>query len=265
MKMFLKSNFFWTKVLPTVFFCILMACMMYPPTFTIGWTTIGILPITVLLLNLHIKKDWISQIVGVIFVMIFFYLVFAVLSEYREFPDGTTFDALRLLLVGLALCFTSMTMGVLLCLPFKVKERRITKQPKALVLLVVMVMLITSACDRRPCKNTNPVFDRYSPSDNEYKTELVKQMQITGAHKLEYWFDNYLEKNGREYMLVYIQGNGLCAKGEVLMNEWHKLEGIRKTRGKGYRGAKLKGLELDIRKDSTTIELVYKNVAGIID
>lgn len=139
------------------------------------------------------------------------------------------------------------------------------KQPKAWILLAVVVMLITLACDRRPCKNTNPVFDRYSSSDIEYKTELAKQIQTIGINNLDYWFDDYLEKNEREYILVYIQGKGLCAKGEILMEEWNKLEGIRKTRGKGYRGAKLKGLELDIRKDSTIVELVYKNVAGIVD
>ncbi len=118
MKAFLRSNFFWAKVLPTVFFCVLIAGILYPSGF-IGGAVFGTLLITVLLLNLYIKKNWISLMLGVIFTLIFFYLVFAVLSEHSEFPDGTTFEAMRLLLLGLALCVSAMVMGLLMCVPFR--------------------------------------------------------------------------------------------------------------------------------------------------
>lgn len=118
MKTFLRTHFFWAKVLPTVFFCVLIAGMLYPPSHTVG-IILGFLLISVLLLNLYMKKVWISQLLGAVFTLICLYMLFAVLSEYSEFPDGSTYEAMRLLLAGLALCASTMVMGVLMCIPFK--------------------------------------------------------------------------------------------------------------------------------------------------
>ena len=120
MKTFLKSNFFWTKVLPTAFYCVLLAGGLYPFSKAgTGSVIVCILLISILLTNLFLKKSWINLIFGVIPAMFFFYLIFAVISEYSEFPSGASYEALRLLIVGLALCFSVIGMGILMCIPFK--------------------------------------------------------------------------------------------------------------------------------------------------
>ena len=123
MKKYLKSRFFLTKVLPTLFFSIFaIPCVCYAIFANIKLSTFDIIVITVaaiLLLNLYLRQYWLSYIIGAISVLSFFYLVFAVLSEYSEFPNLASLDALRLLIVGLLLCLSGMTVGILLIIPFK--------------------------------------------------------------------------------------------------------------------------------------------------
>jgi hypothetical protein len=122
-KSFLKSNFFLTKVLPSVFYSVLVILIVFPPSaLAVGRDIVLILLLSVLLLNLYFKKHWISSVIGGITFFLALYLVFAVLSEYHDFPDGASFEALRLLIVGLILCFSSMFMSTLLCFPFILKQ-----------------------------------------------------------------------------------------------------------------------------------------------
>ena len=121
--MYLKTRHFLTKVLPTLL--LVIPCLIeiwkafmgiYEPT-ALEFIVIAIAAI--LLLNLYFRQYWISCIIGFVCFFVFFYLIFAVLSEYSEFLHPGSFDALRLLLVGLLLCFSGMTAGILLMLPFK--------------------------------------------------------------------------------------------------------------------------------------------------
>jgi hypothetical protein len=139
---------------------------------------------------------------------------------------------------------------------------RIMKKDALLLGLIISMM---SSCDRPACHNTNPVFERFSPEAKEYKDELARQLQLAENKGISYWFDKYEASNNREYILVYIQGKELCAKGFILVNDWKKLEGIRRTQGISYGGAELKGLRLDIRTDSAHTELIFKDVDYIID
>jgi NADH:ubiquinone oxidoreductase subunit K len=123
MKTFFKSNFFWTKVLPTAFFCVFAAGTIYPfSTLTLATGIFCIVLITILLLNLFFKKWWISYIIGVVVFLISFYFVLAVLSDYKKFPDKSSFEALTLLIVGCGLFLSAMVMGIMLCFPFKRKN-----------------------------------------------------------------------------------------------------------------------------------------------
>ena len=133
------------------------------------------------------------------------------------------------------------------------------------LLTIALTLVFITSCDRPVCKNTNPVFEKFSPETKEYKDELVKQLKQVNNSKLTYWLDKYQESDAQEFLYIFIQGDGLCAKGVVTVNQWNKLEGIKRTKGKGYVGAKLKNLKLDIYQDSANTELVYKDVDRIID
>lgn len=133
------------------------------------------------------------------------------------------------------------------------------------LLTIAFTLVFITSCDRPVCKNTNTVFDRFSPETKEYKDELVKQLKQVDNSKLSYWLDKYQETDTQELLYISIQGDGLCAKGVVTVKQWNKIEGIKRTKGKGYIGAKLKNLKLDIYQDSANTELIYKDVDRIID
>lgn len=135
---------------------------------------------------------------------------------------------------------------------------------KTIALFSGLIMLITS-CNRPLCNNANSVFDTFSPEAKEYKQALASQLQSPGNKVVSYWFDKYEVKDNKDYIMVYVQGEDLCAKGLILVKDWKKLEGIRRTQGRGYEGAELKGLQLDITTDSAGTELILKDVTSIID
>jgi len=116
------------------------------------------------------------------------------------------------------------------------------------------------------CKNTNPNFDNYSPDTKEYKDELVKQLATVDKSKLTYWMDTYKEDNNSQTILAHIQGDGLCAKILLVVNESDKgIEGILKNKGLGYGGAELEDLKFDIKQDRTSTEFVFQEISGIVD
>lgn len=126
-----------------------------------------------------------------------------------------------------------------------------------------LVMII--ACDntKPDCTNTNPVFDTNAPDSNLYRQDLAIQLLLIDKKKLSYWFKTYIEKDSETYLLVDIVGPHLCAEGYILVKDWSEpLDHIRRTKGKGYHGAELKGLEFTVNKDGT---LVYKGLDKIID
>jgi hypothetical protein len=127
------------------------------------------------------------------------------------------------------------------------------------------VILTVESCDRSICDNKNPIFDKYDINSFEYKTELIKQIEKIGQKNLSYWFESYTKENEKEYIIINIQNDSLCAKGKILVNDWNKIEGIKRTKGQSYVGVKLKGLTFNIENDSNKIELIYKDITQIVD
>jgi hypothetical protein len=133
-------------------------------------------------------------------------------------------------------------------------------------MLIFCVSILIASCDKPECKNSNPVFDKYSAETKEYKDELVRQLKLVDSSKLSYWLEKYQETDNLQYLHVNIQGDDLCAMGMVRVEKWDdKLEAIRKTKGIGYRGAELVNLKTDVLEDSAKTELIYRSVDAIID
>jgi hypothetical protein len=130
------------------------------------------------------------------------------------------------------------------------------KQKTNLIIFILFVILTVVSCDRPICSNKNPVFDKYDINSFEYKTELLKQIEKIGQKNLSYWFESYIKENEKEYIIINIKNNSLCAKGKILVKDWNKIEEIKRTSGQSYVGAKLKGLTFNIENDSNKIELI---------
>ena len=139
------------------------------------------------------------------------------------------------------------------------------KQKTNLIIFILFVILTVVSCDRPICSNKNPVFDKYNINSFEYKTELLKQIEKIGQKNLSYRFESYIKENEKEYIIINIKNNSLCAKGKILVKDWNKIEEIKRTSGQSYVGAKLKGLTFNIENDSNKIELIYKYITRIVD
>lgn len=134
---------------------------------------------------------------------------------------------------------------------------------KLLFCCILLISLI--ACDRPACTNANPIFDQNEPSSKIYKDELVKQIKLVEANKLKYWLAKYEKEQGAEFLHFHVQGEGLCAQMVLTMNQWNKLENVRKLKGKSYIGAEFTNLVFDIQQDTKQTAFVYKDTGRIID
>jgi len=126
--------------------------------------------------------------------------------------------------------------------------------------LLLLIIVFANSCDRPQCKNTNPLFDQFTPATREYKDELAKQMKVVGLENLKYWFDKSQESSEKELYELYIQGDGLCAK-IIVENKSNR----KKLGNGGYRGAELKGVTIKIEEDSTGTNFILENIDRIID
>jgi hypothetical protein len=111
---------------------------------------------------------------------------------------------------------------------------------------------------------SNTLFNKFPPTSKEYKNELAKRIK-SHPEQMTYIFDSYFQENGREYLQVQVEGGDFKAKGLILVNSWHKLEGIKRTKGQSYSGAELKGLQLNIIPSAWGADLIYKDLEEIVD
>jgi len=122
------------------------------------------------------------------------------------------------------------------------------------------------SCDPPECHNTNPIFDTNPTESKVYQDELVKHLKAAGNSELIYTFESYVEKDRDTLLYVHVQNDSLCAWAAVkVVNSNGKIENLLKNKGKGYNGAILKNLQLQIVQDSLKTEVIYKDVDAIID
>ena len=140
-------------------------------------------------------------------------------------------------------------------------EKYLIKTITALSLLIFIV-----SCDRPEYKNTNVIFNKFTPETKEYKDELIKQIEKVDKTKVTYWMKSYHENDNSQSINVNIQSDSLCAEIVLkIASSKNGIEGILKNKGKGYIGAELKNLKFEIEKDSASTEFIFEEISGIID
>lgn len=133
------------------------------------------------------------------------------------------------------------------------------------LLILTAFLIFLGSCGRPDCKNTNSVFESNDIESKVYKKELAKEIKRIGKNNLTYWLSSYSVQNEQEFITVNIQGEGLCAKGLLQVNDWKNMEGIKRTKGVSYKGAQLKGLTFEILTNGESIDFIYKSIEGIVD
>lgn len=132
----------------------------------------------------------------------------------------------------------------------------------SIIIAAISCVLLASSCKST---NTNNIFATLDPSSIQYKKELIRQFLDKGTENLTFNFEGLTTIADKDYMKVDISGSGIQAQSLVLINNWNKLEDIKRTKGMGYHGAELKDLQLDILNTNGEPTLVYHDLAKIID
>ena len=113
-------------------------------------------------------------------------------------------------------------------------------------IISILIVLFLISCDRTECKNTNHIFNQFTP-DKEIKN-------------LHYWLDKPIVVNGKQLVEVYIQGHGLCAKGQLFVADKAKQRGLESYGSEGYHGAELRNVDIRIQKDSAGTNFILEQV-----
>ena len=90
-------------------------------------------------------------------------------------------------------------------------------------------------------------------------------MRSVHSKPLSYWFKRYQKSGEGECIFITVKGDSVCAECMVLVREWTRLNGIRKTEGMSYAGAELKDLVLLSYQDSLKTEFIFSSVGAIVD
>jgi len=133
---------------------------------------------------------------------------------------------------------------------------------RSIIFTAFSCALLASSCKST---NTNNIFATLDPSSAQYKKELIRHFLDNGTANLTFNFEGLTNIAGKDYMKVDISGGGIQAQSLVLVNNWNKLEGIKRTKGVSYHGAELKDLQLDIDNTNGEPTFVYRDLAKIID
>lgn len=133
------------------------------------------------------------------------------------------------------------------------------------VIAFLLCLSFFASCERPECRNTNPVFDKFPPESNEYKAELIRQLNRPDLVKLTYWIDKYVKDSTKEYMYISVQAKDICAKGILDITNAEDLEAFKRVKGMSYQGSELSGLVYTIDSTGGAYNFVFKDVVWIAD
>ena len=130
--------------------------------------------------------------------------------------------------------------------------------------MLLLLVLLISTCNKPSCKNSNPVFENYAPGTKAYNNELATQLRDADT-KAKFWIEGYETNQGKEYMTVEVQAQGMCAKMCLDITGNTRLEQFRKVKGMSYSGAELSGLYYHIVQNDSSYSFVFDDVDWIVD
>lgn len=129
---------------------------------------------------------------------------------------------------------------------------------------MIAIALFLLGCENSKTKEANKALKTYEPGSNKYKQLLAEQL-TNYPRTFTCVFEKYFVKDGGEYLSIRIQRSDFHTVESVIVKDWNKLEGIKRTKGLGYRGAELRGLRLVVNKKDDNSTFVYQTIDKIID
>jgi hypothetical protein len=138
-------------------------------------------------------------------------------------------------------------------------------------LVVTAFIFLTSCGNPPPCNNSNALLASKSDQTTQYKHALADKLRTASKEELTYHYEGYQKQGNKETIFVNVYGDSLCARMELVVNDWSKLAGVRREPS-GYSGAVITGLQYDIMEtggtasaDKKDVVFVYRTHDTIID
>ncbi|KQS41468.1 hypothetical protein [Pedobacter sp. Leaf194] len=110
------------------------------------------------------------------------------------------------------------------------------------VKFALILVIAFSSC--KNAKENSSTFTKNRDS-KEYKNNLAKKIKADDG-TLIYSFSKYKVMDNQEFVEINIRGTDYNSTAVVLVDNWARLSKIKESKGIGYSGAELKGLELTI-------------------
>jgi|GEM_PF-6770691 len=115
------------------------------------------------------------------------------------------------------------------------------------------------------CTNTDTLFERYSPYDEQYNRHLKEMLDSHSKKMTGFWIEKYIEEGGRHLMLTEVKAQDLCAHCLFDITECRRMRHFISVKGMSYRGAGLTGLVYTIDSSEGHYRFILNNVDRIVD
>jgi len=125
--------------------------------------------------------------------------------------------------------------------------------------------IIALSCNKTDCVNSEPIFDVFAPETKEYQVALAKAIAKSKT-PLTYTLERVTGNKNKGILLIHVVGDSLCAQALVQYQSNYKgLEPVIANQGKGYSGAELKGVLMDLKATDSSAYFIFKSVQAVVD
>jgi len=104
--------------------------------------------------------------------------------------------------------------------------------------IIVFIITITFySCELyppAPLCNAPMELDDLTYENEEYKSYVVSNLKKSSPDNYRYFFKTFLEEDNQTMMLTNFRNENTCFDVLVFVDDWSKLEGMRKVNGESY-------------------------------
>jgi len=101
-------------------------------------------------------------------------------------------------------------------------------------------------------------------SEEAYEQAVLQTLRGQKPSDFRYFFQTFLQEDNKDYLVVNMRNKDFCFHAKILVENWDKLAGMKRTNGASY-PKELYQLEWEIVKKDGQDVIFYKNMRTIID
>ena len=135
------------------------------------------------------------------------------------------------------------------------------------IFICVSILVLVSSCDF-PEHYFTPEPECKSESTNDLDKEnqkiLVEKLKNKNPHDFRYFFKTFEEERNNTFMITNFRNDESCFNIKILVNQWDKLAGMKRTNGQSY-PKELYDLNWEIKLDNGEDIVEYIDMHKIID